>query len=226
MAMSAAVRVANISFRIGDFELKDVSLDVAEGEYFVLTGPNGAGKTMLVRLIAGLEIPLSGEISIGDAEVTQSPPWERSIGYVPQDGALFPNRDVRRNISFGLEVRRLDAETVSRRTLEVAEQVGAGHLLDRAVDGLSGGERQKVCLARALVVEPKVLLLDEPVSAIDETERDRLCAELKAVQANTGVTTVHVSHSRREAELVADRIGALENGVVRIDGNAPRSRRQ
>jgi ABC-type sugar transport system ATPase subunit len=226
--VKGGVRVERLSFRIGDFELKAVSLDVAEGEYFVLTGPNGAGKTVLMRLIAGLETPDSGEVHIAGTDSTDLPPWRRPIGYVPQEMALFPHRNVRRNITFGPEMRlrRLDflrrgrsarraaAEEIDRALSQVAHLTGVSHLLERSVEGLSGGEKQKVSLARALILEPAVLLLDEPVSAIDEADRDRLCGELKSIQERTGVTTIHVSHSRREAELVADRTAVMRGGAI------------
>ena len=224
--MSGGIRIEKLSFRIGEFELKDVSLEVAEGEYFVLTGPNGAGKTMLMRLIAGLEAPDAGEIFIAGARATPVPPWERPIGYVPQDGALFPHRNVERNVAFGLEVRKLDRERIAKEVGEAAELLGISRLLKRTTGGLSGGEKQKVSLARALVLKPAVLLLDEPVSAIDEADRDRLCGELKDIQRRTGVTTIHVAHNRREADLVADRVGVLGSGAVRIvgDGRAAEER--
>ncbi|MHC4503726.1 MAG: ABC transporter ATP-binding protein [Planctomycetota bacterium] len=220
------IRIEKLSFRIGEFELKDVSLEVAEGEYFVLTGPNGAGKTMLMRLIAGLETPDAGEIFIAGERATPVPPWERPIGYVPQDVALFPHRNVERNVAFGLEVRKLDRDQIAKEVGEAAELLGISRLLKRTTGGLSGGEKQKVSLARALVLEPAVLLLDEPVSAIDEADRDRLCGELKDIQRRTGVTTIHVAHNRREADLVADRVGVLEDGAVRIvgDGGAAEER--
>ena len=216
----AGVRIESVSFRIGEFELEDVSFEVGEGEYFVLTGPNGAGKTMLMRLIAGLETPESGEIFIAGERATSMPPWERPIGYVPQDQALFPHRNVERNVTFGLDVRKLDKEKIAKELGEVAELVGISQLLKRTTEGLSGGEKQKVSLARALVLKPAVLLLDEPVSAIDEADRDRLCRELKAIQRRTGVTTIHVSHNMHEAELVADRIGEMRNGALE-SGAAP-----
>ena len=202
----------NVSFTIGSFTMHDVSLSIPEGEYFVLTGPNGAGKTIMIKLIAGLLKPKSGEIRLLTRTMTHLPPWERNVGYVPQDGVLFPNRTVRGNIEFGLEVRGMDREAVEAGVGEAADLIGIGNLLDRTTDGLSGGERQKVALARALAFRPSVLLLDEPISAIHEDTRDALCGVLRTVQRETGVTALHVAHSRAETELVADRVGVLIDG--------------
>ncbi len=216
MVDEPGIRLESIGFRIGEFALEDICLEVRGGEYFVLTGPNGAGKTVLVKLIAGLHSPDSGEILIRGERVTEVPPWQRGAGYVPQDYSLFPNLTVERNIAFGLEVRHAEKATIAREVGRTAELLGVSHLLHRMPKGLSGGERQKVALARALVLKPAVLLLDEPVSAVDEESRDAICAELKKIQRRTHVTTVHVSHNRREAELVADRIGVLKGGGIEI----------
>lgn len=215
----SGIRLDGVAFRIGEFELNNVSLEVAEGEYFVLTGPNGAGKTVLLKLIAGLYGPDAGEVYIKGERTTETPPWERNIGYVPQEYALFPNRTVERNIAFGLEVRKVEKETIKEKVRSDADLLGISHLLDRMPKGLSGGEQQKVALARALALRPAVLLLDEPVSAIDEESRDAICGELKALQQRTRITTVHVAHNRREAELVADRVGVLKDGAVSIVGD-------
>ena len=209
-----AVRLEHVVYRIGDFAIDDLSLAVRSGEYFVLTGPNGAGKTIIIKLIAGLVAPAAGKMFIHDRPVNDTPPWERNIGYVPQDGVLFPNRSVRGNIQFGLEMRRKDKAAMAESVQKIAEMLGIVQLLDRPVHGLSGGERQKVSLARALVFEPSLLLLDEPLSAIDEDTRDGLCNELRAIQRRLGITTIHVSHNRKETEMVADRVCTLTAGRV------------
>ncbi|MEA3366659.1 MAG: ATP-binding cassette domain-containing protein [Planctomycetota bacterium] len=208
----AGLQLQNVWFQIGEFRLKGLSLEVADGEYFVLTGPNGAGKTVVIRLIAGLYRPASGDIRIKGWPVTDLPPWKRNVGYVPQDGVLFPNRTVRENVRFGLEVRRTPTSTVREQVGRVTRMLGIEHLLDRRVRGLSGGETQKTSLARALVLEPSILLLDEPVSAIDEDARDALCRELHAIQRQRGITILHVSHNRKETQLLADRAGVLRHG--------------
>jgi len=175
----------------------------------VLSGPNGSGKSVLLRLICGILRPASGRIVIGDNDLTDTPPWLRGIGYVPQDGLLFPHLRVRENVEFGLRMHGVDAYERHRRAGELLDMLGVGHLSGRAVKGLSGGERQKVALARALANKPSVLLLDEPVSAIDESARDQVCRELKSIQRTLGVTTIHVSHNSAETALVADRVGRM-----------------
>lgn len=209
MVESYGIQLEDVSFHIGEFAIEDLSLTVRKGEYFVLTGPNGAGKTLLIRLIAGLLQPTAGVIRIHGRPVTDLPPWERNIGYAPQDGILFPNRTVRENIRFGLEIRRLDKSTIRNEVERAASMMDINHLMDRRPQGLSGGEQQKVNLARALALKPSVLLLDEPVSAIDEDTRDSLCGKLRSIQRETGVTTLHISHNRRETDLVADRAAVL-----------------
>lgn len=218
MVAEPGIKLEHVQFRIGEFALEDICLDVRGGEYFVLTGPNGAGKTVLVKIIAGLHGPDSGDVFVKGERVTEIPPWQRHIGYVPQEYALFPNLTVAGNLAFGLEVRKTDKDTVKGEVGKVAELLGISHLLHRMPKGLSGGEQQKVSLARALVLKPAVLLLDEPVSAIDEDCRDDICSELKAIQRETRVTTIHVSHNSREAELVADRMGTLRDGAISLTG--------
>ena len=215
MVASEGICLENISFRIGEFAIEDLSLSIGDGEYFVLTGPNGSGKTILVKLIAGLLHPVSGRFRLRSRPVTHLPPWERNVGYVPQDGVLFPNMPVRGNIAHGLAVRGAGRKDVSAAIGEIASLLGIDGLLGRAIGGLSGGEKQKVALARALVFKPAVLLLDEPLSAIDEEVRDVLCGILRKVQRETGVTTLHVAHSRSEMDLVADRVGVLVGGRLR-----------
>ncbi|OGV69479.1 MAG: hypothetical protein A2283_06505 [Lentisphaerae bacterium RIFOXYA12_FULL_48_11] len=198
--------------------MQDLSLDVRKGEYFVLTGHNGSGKTIIIKIITGIYRPDSGVVRLGGEIVNDIPPWKRNIGYVPQEGLLFFNRSVRDNIRFGLEVRKVDESSVVERVDRVAELLNITHLMDRPVTGLSGGERQRVALARALAFEPRVLLLDEPVSAIDENSRDELCRELRRIQRALGITVLHVAHAQREIDLVADRCGRIEAGrMQRVD---------
>lgn len=211
------VELEGVAFRIGTFRMEGLSLSIRRGEYFVLTGRNGAGKTLLIRLIAGLQCPEAGTIRINGRVVNDVPPWQRNVGYLPQDGVLFPNRTVGGNIAFGLEVRGVAKGVMAEEVARVAEMLGIGHLLDRDPVGLSGGERQKAGLARALILKPVLLLLDEPVSAIDEDTRDAVCRELRAIQRRLQLTMLHVSHNTRETALVADRIGVMSEGrIVRI----------
>jgi len=212
--MDSGIEITELSFAIGDFRMERLDLSVPKGEYLILAGPNGAGKTVLTKLICGLLSPSSGQISILGRDVTSEPPWKRRVGYVPQDTPLFPNRGVRGNIEFGLEVAGVPKIDRRRSAAETAEKLGIEHLLDRGVAGLSGGERQKVCLARALVLKPDILILDEPVSAIDEDSRAEICAFLRSEHERTGVTAIHVSHNSEETALLADRVIRMEAGAI------------
>lgn len=206
---AALLLVENLSIRLGEFDLRDISFEVRDGEYFVLLGPTGTGKTVLIECIAGLHRPRTGKIILNGRDVTDLPPEERGIAYVPQDYALFPNLTAFENIAFGLRVRKLPDSKVRAKVYELAEWLGITYLLDRLPLTLSGGEKQRVALARALAVEPQILLLDEPLAAVDEQTRERLCRELKAIQRQTGATFVHVSHNFEETLAVADRIGVM-----------------
>ncbi len=206
------IELDDVGFRIGLFELSGISLRVSKGEYFCLTGPNGAGKSVLLKLIAGLFAPDHGSVRICGKDVTGAAPWTRNIGYMPQDGLLFPWLTAAQNIRFGLEMRRWGEDAICVAVNDIAKRLGIIHLLDRKPSGLSGGERQKISLARALVLNPPVLLLDEPVSAIDESTRDKLCRDLGSLQREFHISVIHVSHHGQEIDLIADRVGRLEGG--------------
>ncbi|HYH28472.1 MAG TPA: ABC transporter ATP-binding protein [Actinomycetota bacterium] len=194
--------------------LRDLTLEIADGELFVLLGPSGSGKTTALRVIAGLESPLSGSVSIGDRDVTRVPPNQRNVGMVFQSYALFPHLTVAENIAFGLRARRVDPSSMRERTREVAGLLDIGELLDRAPNQLSGGERQRVALARALVRHPDVLLMDEPLSNLDAQLRVRTRAEIVRLQAKVSTTTVHVTHDQTEALGMGGRIGVLRDGLL------------
>jgi len=208
------IRTEEISLRIGTFELKRLSIDVAKGQYFILLGPPGSGKTIFLECLCGLKRLDSGRIFIDGRDVTNLEPRARGIGYVPQDYALFPHLSVKQNIVFGLRVRGRSEDRVT----DTAEMLGINHLLTRGIDGLSGGEKQRVALARALVMQPKILLLDEPVCALDEVTRQEVCAQLLAIQRKLGLTTIHVSHNLEEAFSVADRAAILHQGLLQQSG--------
>ncbi len=208
----AAVEIENLYYRAGDFQLRDISLRVADGQYFVLLGKPGSGKTLLLECLVGLRRIDRGRIIVGGQEVQGREPRERGIGYVPQDYALFSTRTVRENIEFGLRVRKLPASERRKRVAELAEMLGITYLLDRTIHGLSGGERQRVALARALAPGPQILVLDEPVSALDQKTRMEILAELKRIQRATGTTIFHVCHDLDEMHFVADYVGILSRG--------------
>ncbi len=206
------IRTEDISFRVGVFQLRAATLEVHAGEYFVLLGPPGSGKSIFLECLCGLRQVDSGHIWIDGSEITGWEPRQRAIGYVPQDYALFPHLSVERNILFGMQARKEERREAARKVGEVVDIFGIRHLMARRIRGLSGGERQRVALARALVLRPKVLLLDEPVSMLDESTRASVCGELRRVQREFRVATIHVSHDLEEAFSVADRAGILNNG--------------
>jgi len=208
------IEIRNVSITLGEFAVREASMAVERGEYFVLLGPTGAGKTVLLECLAGLYRPERGDVFVAGERVNDIPPERRGLGYLPQDYALFPHLDVAKNVGFGMKLRKKPAAEIERRVKELAGLLGITHLLHRSPVRLSGGERQRVALARALAIEPKVLLLDEPLSALDEQTREGLCVELRRVHQELGTTTVHVSHNFEETLMVADKIGILNQGRV------------
>lgn len=194
--------------------LDGVSFEVPSGAYAVLMGRTGSGKTTLLEILCGLRAPTTGRIRIAGQDATHAAPGARGIGYVPQDGALFPTQTVRQQIGFGLRMRRVPAAHASTRVETVAREVGVHHLLDRLPAGLSGGERQRVALARALAVQPSILLLDEPLAAVDEETQSGLIDLLRQTQREHRITVLHVTHSRREAAGLGELHLRLENGRV------------
>ena len=208
------ISVDSIAWHAGAFRLENVNFTVPSGRYAVLMGRTGCGKTTLIEIICGLRTPRSGRVIIGGRDVTHEPPAARGIGYVPQDGALFPTFTVREQIAFALRLRRRPADEIAARVAELADELGIAHLLDRLPQHLSGGERQRVALGRALAAKPKVLLLDEPLSALDEELRDDLAVLLKRVQREHGITALHITHSRAESAALADVVFRLSDGRI------------
>jgi ABC-type sugar transport system ATPase subunit len=208
------IELRHVSIVAGSFLLDDVSLQIDRGQYAVLMGPSGQGKTTILESLCGLRTISSGTILIDGVDVTAWPPADRQIGYVPQDLALFPTMTVRENLEFALRLRQETAPLIARRTEELAHLLGISHLLSRGVRNLSGGESQRVALGRALSFRPSVLLLDEPLSALDEARRHDMQQLLRSVQQSTGVTTLHVTHSGEEAEALADCVLTLRDGAV------------
>jgi len=207
------IDVKNLRYRIGAFSL-DVSLDVRDGEYFVLLGMTGSGKTLFLESLCGLRTITSGSASINGRAITFAEPRKRRIGYVPQDGALFENMNVENNISFSLRVAGALKEVRKSEARRLASLLGIDHLLGRSIRGLSGGEKQRVLLARALAGKPEALCLDEPVSALDEYTREGVCRELRKLHADMNLSVIHICHSSTEAKLVADRIGIMHEGRI------------
>jgi ABC-type sugar transport system ATPase subunit len=198
------IALEKICLRLGAFQLRDVSFTVPAGRYAVLMGRTGSGKTTLLEILCGLRRPDSGRIVVQDRDVTHARPAERGIGYVPQDGALFPTLTVEEHLAFAPVVRRWPRADVRRRVEELAAALGIAHLLRRLPLGLSGGERQRVALGRALAFHPAVLLLDEPLSALDEETRADMDALLRRLHREGGFTALHVTHNLTEAERVGD----------------------
>jgi len=213
------IRVENLKVRSGDFQLGEVSFTIPTGCYALLMGRTGSGKTTLLECVTGLKRIDSGRIILGDVDVTQLRPAERNIGYVPQDGALFPTMTVADHLGFALAIRRMPRQQLAQRVDHLAQMLEIDHLLKRYPSNLSGGEKQRVALGRALSFGPATLCLDEPLSALDEETRSQIIDLLKRVQHETGVTCLHVTHSHAEAGLLADvrielRDGRIESETV------------
>jgi ABC-type sugar transport system ATPase subunit len=208
------IELKSVTVTSGGFSLKDVSFTVQQGEHVALMGRTGQGKTTLLEAICGLRRVTKGQILVAGRDVTQMPPGQRGIGYVPQDLALFPSMTVRGHLEFALRLRHWETERREARVAEVAGWLGITALLDRRVGMLSGGEAQRTALGRALSFEPAVLLLDEPMSALDDATRLELHEVIKEIRRRTQVTTLHVTHNKAEAEALADRIIVLEAGEV------------
>lgn len=214
-----ALEIKNLSMTAGNFRVGEISLAVEEGEYFVLMGMTGSGKSLLLKAVCGLALIDAGSIRIHERDVTELESRFRNIGYVPQDGGLFPHLSVMENITFSLRLAGVKANDAAAQVESVVESLKIDYLLKRTIRNLSGGERQKVALARALARKPEILVLDEPVCALDEPTRRDICRELRRVQKEFGVATLHVCHSRDEAELVSDRVGVMSAGKLIDVGN-------
>jgi multiple sugar transport system ATP-binding protein len=210
------VRLENVTkrFKGGVEAVKDVSLSVEPGEFMVLVGPSGCGKSTVLRIIAGLEEVTAGSVYVGDADVTTQLPQQRDTAMVFQSYALYPRMTVRRNMGFGLRMRGTPTAERDRRVAEVAEILGLEHLLDRRPAALSGGQRQRVAMGRAIVREPRVFLMDEPLSNLDAKLRVSMRAQLSLLHQRLGVTTVYVTHDQVEAMTLGQRVAVLRDGML------------
>ena len=197
--------------------LDDISLVLKQGEFFSVVGPSGCGKTTLLRIIAGLEFPTSGEILIDGVNSTNLTPQKRNIGIVFQNYALFPNMTVFENVAYGLEVKKLSKDMIREKVSSVLEIVRMSDKADKSVTTLSGGEQQRVSLARVIVTEPALLLFDEPLSNLDYALRLETRNEIKRLQREIGITSVYVTHDQSEALALSDRIAVLNMGISSAD---------
>jgi len=206
------LQVENIFLAAGDFQVQDVCLRTESDEYFVIMGPTGSGKSLLAKCICGLVRATGGRIHIGGRDVTDLEPRLRRVGYVPQDCSLFPHMNVARNLTFARRVGGRSHRAAMRDLRPLIDMLRLNDLLGRRTTTLSGGERQKVALARALAAEPSLLVLDEPLSALDEPTRQAVSAELSRVQKELRIATIHICHNTQEAGALADRIGIMHQG--------------
>lgn len=212
---AAAIRLRGLTRSFGEVRAVDgVDLDVLDGEFLTLLGPSGSGKTTVLRMIAGFERPDGGTIELAGVDVTRTPPYSRDVNTVFQDYALFPHMSVQKNVEYGLKVKKVPSSERVQRTKEALDVVRLSGYGDRAPSQLSGGQRQRVALARALVNRPKVLLLDEPLGALDLKLREQMQVELKEIQREVGITFVFVTHDQDEALTMSDRIAVFNEGRI------------
>lgn len=205
------IEIESLSRKWKNFSLDNLSLKIKSGEYFVILGPTGAGKTLFLELIAGFHSPDSGRILIEGRDVTDLPPEKHDLVFVYQDYSLFPHMNVKKNIEFGMRMKKIKSQ---EKLLEVAEDLGISNLLDRNPLTLSGGEKQRVAIARALVTDPKILLLDEPLSALDPRTQESARVLLAALHKNKKLTVLHITHDQTEARIMADRIAIVMDGKL------------
>jgi molybdate/tungstate transport system ATP-binding protein len=213
------IKIENLSRNWKEFQIDQVNLEIETNEYFVILGPSGSGKTLLLELIAGIWQVDSGDIYIDQENLTWTPMEKRGVGFVYQNYMLFPHKTVFENIAFGLNMQKMDKKEVKTRVNEMMELLNIAHLSHRLPRTLSGGEQQRTALARALIINPKVLLMDEPLSALDRKTRDDLIIQMKELHKKFDITIVHVTHNFDEALALADRIAIMKDGKISQVGN-------
>jgi ABC-type sugar transport system ATPase subunit len=206
------IDIKGLTANIGGFSIRDINVSISDKEYFVILGPTGAGKTVFLECLAGLHKIKQGEIWVDSVNIIRQTPEQRGIGYVPQDYALFPFLNVDANIRFGLKNKKHIGQETEKHLEILAKLLGIKHLLSRDTRNLSGGEKQRVALARALATSPRILLLDEPLSALDVQTAKYLRMELRRIHNEMGVTTIHITHNHEEADELADRIAVMNDG--------------
>ncbi len=214
------INLKNVSKQLGDFSLKNINLSVDDNEYFVIIGPTGAGKTVLLEIISGMYEPDEGEVWLNGRNVTFECPERRHIGFVYQNYMLFPNLDVRENIIFALKLNKTPVKIINQKLEQITGMLNIEGLLNRHPSTLSGGEQQRVALARALIAEPQVLLLDEPLCALDPRSKELFQQELISIHQQVKTTTIHITHDFNEAFVLADRIGIMHGGELVEVGTA------
>lgn len=221
MTSAPAVKFESVSKRFGEVvAVRDLTLEIEDGEFFSLLGPSGCGKTTTLRMIGGFEMPTQGEVYIGGERQGYKPPFRRPVNTVFQNYALFPHMNVYQNVAFGLEMKQVSKVEIKARVREALEMVQLSGMGRRKPKQLSGGQQQRVALARALINRPKVLLLDEPLGALDLKLRKAMQLELKELQQRVGITFIYVTHDQEEALTMSDRIGVMDHGVLLQVGTA------
>ena len=220
MNAPSAVELRNVTLAYGDFvAVKDVNLSIRKGEFVTLLGPSGCGKTTILRSIAGLVQPTGGEIEVAGRRIDNVPIHKRNIGLVFQNYALFPHKSVYDNIAFGLKYRNVDKATIAQKVKRALDMVRLPGVEKKLPSEMSGGQQQRIALARAIVIEPDVLLLDEPLSALDANLREEMRTELKIIQREVGITTIFVTHDQEEALAMSDRIVVMNKGLIEQEGS-------
>jgi len=210
-----SVTITSVQKRFGShLALDNVSLSIKPGEFISLLGPSGSGKTTLLMILAGFSRPDSGSVKFGETEIVRMPPHKRDIGMMFQNYALFPHMTVGENVAYPLKLRRVPKSEIATRVLKALDLVKLGGYQDRRVDQLSGGQRQRVALARAVVFQPRVLLMDEPLSALDKNLREQMQFEIRQLHETLGMTTITVTHDQREALTMSDRVAVIDNGKL------------